>query len=58
MAEPNRKWYHLNVKSDLKKKNDAKECIYQTETDPQTLKTNLWLPKGKVGNRDKLGVCD
>ena len=25
------------------------EFIYKTETDSQTLKTNLWLPKGKGG---------
>ena len=29
----------------------------KTEIDPQTQKTNLWLPKGKDGRgRDKLGV--
>ena len=27
--------------------NDTNELIYKTETDSQTLKTNLWLPKGK-----------
>ena len=27
------------------------ELIYKTETDTQTLKTNLWLPKGKCGVR-------
>ena len=26
--------------------------IYKTETDSQTLKTNLWLPAGKGGGRD------
>ena len=31
--------------------------IYKTETESQTQKTNLWLPKGKgAGERDKLGV--
>ena len=25
------------------------ELIYKTETDSQTQKTNLWLPKGKGG---------
>ena len=35
-------------------KSDTKEFIYKTETDSQTLKTNLWLPKGKGGGRDKL----
>ena len=39
------------------KKND-KMNIYKTETDSQTLKTNLWLPKGKGRGRDKLGVWD
>ena len=40
------------------KKNDTNEFIYKTETDSQTLKTNLWLPGGKVVGRDKLGVWD
>ena len=39
-----------------KKKRD--KFIYKTETDPQTKKINLWLPQGKVGRRDKLGVWD
>ena len=30
-------------------RNDINELIYQTETDSQTLKTNVWLPKGKRG---------
>ena len=37
-------------------KNDTNELIYKTEIDPQTQKTNLWLPKGKGGKRDKLGA--
>ena len=28
-------------------KNDTNELIYKTETDSQTSKTNLWLPKGE-----------
>ena len=32
-------------------KYDTNELIYKTETDSQTWKTNLWLPKGK-GNGD------
>ena len=33
------------------------ELIYKTETDSQTQKTNLWLPKGKGRRgRDELGV--
>ena len=40
-------------------KNDTNELIYKTETDLETLQTNLWLPKGKSGGgRDKLGVWD
>ena len=31
----------------FKKKYDANELIYKTETDSQRQKTNLWLPKGK-----------
>ena len=38
-------------------KNSTNEHIYKTGTDSQIQKTNLWLPKGKVG-RDKLGVGD
>ena len=40
------------------KKIDTNELIYKTETDSQTQKTNLWLPKGEVGGRDKLEVWD
>ena len=36
------------------KKSYANELIYKTEIDSQTQKTNLWLPKGKDGGRDKL----
>ena len=39
------------------KKNDTNELIYKTEIDPQTQKTNLWLPKGN-GGRGKLRVWD
>ena len=38
------------------KKDDINELIYKAEIDPQTQKTNLWLPKGKGGARAKLGV--
>ena len=49
-------WYHLYVES----KDNTSESIYKTETDSQTQKTNLCLPKGKgrEGGRDKLGVWD
>ena len=47
--------YHSYVES---KKNGTNELMYKTETDSQTLKTKLWLPKGKGGGRDKLGVWD
>ena len=30
---------------------DANELIYKTEVDLQIWKTNLWLPKGKQGNK-------
>ena len=36
--------YHLHEKI---YENDTNELIYKTETDSQTQKTNLWLPKGK-----------
>ena len=38
---------------------DTNELIYETETDSQTQKTNLWLPKGKGGNKFRdLGLTD
>ena len=43
------------------KKNDKNELIYKTETDSQTSKTNLWLPKGKHGGEGEirsLGLTD
>ena len=30
-------------------KNDTNELVYKTETDSQTMKTNLWFPKGRGG---------
>ena len=38
-------------------KYNMNDLIYKAETDSQTQKANLWLPKGKAG-RDKLGVSD
>ena len=34
------------------KKKDTHELIYKT--DSQTQKTNVWLPEGKGGEKDKL----
>ena len=49
-------WYDLmqNLKY------DTNELIYQTEIDSQTLKTNLWLPKGKSGEEQirSVGLAD
>ena len=40
-------------------KNDANKLIYRTkETESQTLKTNLLLPKGKGQGRRWIGVWD
>ena len=35
-------------------KNNTNESVYKTDTDSQTQKTNLWLPKGS--GMDKLRV--
>ena len=43
--------YVITYMWNLKKKKDTKELIYKTETDSQTLKTNLWLRKRKSGWR-------
>ena len=39
-------------------KNDTNELLYNRETNSQTEKRNLWLPKGKGQGRNKLGVQD
>ena len=40
-------------------KYDTNELFCKTETESQTQKTNLWLPKGKEGEGgNKLGVWD
>ena len=36
-------------KKAISKKNDTNELIYETETDPQTQKTNLWFTKAGKG---------
>ena len=40
--------YHISLTCRIYK-NDINEFIYKTDTDSQTSKTNLWLPKGKGG---------
>ena len=32
--------------------------LFRKQEDTQISKTNLWLPRGNVGGRDKLGVWD
>ena len=41
----------------MESKKDKNELIYKTETDSD-IKNKLWLPKGKSGGVDKLGVWD
>ena len=47
--------YHLYVES---KKMMQMNLFTTTETDYQTLQTNLWLSRGQVGGRDGLEVWD
>ena len=37
-------------------KYDTNELIYETETDSQTQRTYLWLPRGREWGRDGVGV--
>ena len=37
-------------------KYDTNELIYETETDAQTQRTDLWLPGGRGVGREGLGV--
>ena len=45
--------YHMTwLVCGISKARDTSELIYKTETDSQTQKTNLWLPKGREGGRN------
>ena len=49
------KYYIVSVTCGILK--ETNELIYKTETDSQTQKTNLWLPKEKVGGiNQKSGI--
>ena len=37
-------------------KYDTNEAIYKTETDSQTQRTDLWLPRGKRVVEGKIGI--
>ena len=39
-------------------KYDRNQPIYETETNSQVWKTDLWLPRGSGWGRDQLGVWD
>ena len=39
-------------------KKDTNELTCRTETDSQTLETNLWLPKGTCREEGETGVWD
>ena len=43
--------YHMILFYVESKKIDTNKLIYRTETDSQTYKTNLQLPKGKGGKK-------
>ena len=39
-------------------KYNTNESIYKTGTNSQTLRRSLWLPRGRVWGRDRLGIWD
>ena len=41
--------YMISLVCAMSFKNDTHKLIYQTETDSETSKTNVWLSKGKHG---------
>ena len=43
---------------DITLKSGTNEPIYKTETDSQTWKAYLWLPRGRVKEQDRPGVWD
>ena len=42
----------------MESKKKIQKNLYKTKIEPQIQKTNLWLPKGKEGGKDRLGVLD
>ena len=48
-SKPERKRQILYITYMWNLKYDTDELIYETPTDSQTKKANLWLPKGKGG---------
>ena len=47
------KYHMVWFKCGIKRERETNEFLSKTERDSQTQKTNLWIPKGKVGE-DKL----
>ena len=43
------KYHHMDITYMWSLKYDTNELIYETRTDSQTKKANLWLPKWKGG---------
>jgi len=54
VSQKERDKYHITYMWNLKY--DTNELIYETGTDPQTERTDLWMPRG--GGRLGLGVWD
>ena len=50
--------YDITHMQNLIFKKDTNELTYKIETDLKISKTNLWLPKGKCGGRDKSEAWD
>ena len=47
-----------NTKKFIQNKNRTTDTENKLKIEPQIQKTNLWLPKGKEGGKDRLGVLD
>ena len=39
-------------------KYDTNELIYERETDSQTYRTDLWLPRGRGVGEGRIGIWD
>ena len=50
------KYHMISLISKWNLKYNTNEIIYEADTDSQTWKTNLQLPKGKEKRKDKLGL--
>ena len=56
LSETERDKYHMNITCVWNRKYGTDEPVYRTETDSQTWRTDMWLPRGRAREWDGWGV--